>query len=54
MIVPIVNTVKGQDETIGTARVLPDGKVEYYINPKFSISDMLKKELAAKLRKMAK
>jgi len=55
MIIPIVNKIKGQDQTIGTARVLPDGEgVEFYLKPGFSLSDLVKKELAVKLKKLAK
>lgn len=36
MIIPIVKSIKGQDQTIGTASVTPDGDdvwVEFFLNP---------------------
>lgn len=55
MIVPIVNTIKGQDQTIGTARILPDGEdVEFYLKPGFSLSEAVTKQLTKQLKKLAR
>lgn len=55
MIVPIVKSVKGQDQMIGTARVLPDGEgVEFYFKPGFSLSEAATKQLKKQLKKLTK
>lgn len=55
MIVPIVNKVKGQDKTIGTARVMPGGEdVEFYLQPGFSLTSEVMQQLTKQLKKLAK
>lgn len=55
MIVPIVNKAKGQDKTIGTARVLPNGEdVEFYLQPGFSLTSEVMQQLTKQLKKLAK
>lgn len=55
MIVPIVKTVKGQDETIGTALVEPDcDEVVFYLKPGFSMSEAVAKQLTKQLKKLVK
>ncbi|QJD49790.1 hypothetical protein SEA_CLUBPENGUIN_66 [Streptomyces phage ClubPenguin] len=55
MIVPIVNKIKGQDQTIGTARILPDGgDVEFYLKPGFSLSAEVTKQLTKQLKRLVK
>lgn len=55
MIVPIVNKIHGEDQTIGTARVLPDGgDVEFYLKPGFVLSSEVMKQLTRQLKKLVK
>lgn len=55
MIVPIVNKIHGEDQTIGTARVLPDGEdVEFYLQPGYSLSSEVMKQLTKHLKKLVK
>lgn len=55
MIIPIVKSVKGEDQTIGTARVLPEGDdVEFYLQPGFSLSESVIRQLSKQLKKLAK
>ena len=55
MIIPIINKIKGEDQTIGTARVLPDiDEVEFYLKPGFSLSEAVKKQLTKQLKNLVK
>lgn len=55
MIIPIVRNVKGEKRTIGTARVLPDsGEVEFYLQPGFSLSEAVAKQLTKQLKKLVR
>lgn len=55
MIVPIVNRIKGQNQTIGTARVLPDSDdVEFYLKPGFALSEAVMRQLTKQLKKLVK
>lgn len=57
MILPIVNNIKGEDKTVGTARVVPDGddiSVEFYLQPGFSLSDAVANQLTKQLKKLAR
>lgn len=57
MIIPIVKSIKGQDQTIGTASVTPDGDdvwVEFFLNPGYALSESVKKQLTQELKKLAK
>ncbi len=55
MIVPIIQKIDGEDQTIGAARVLPNGEdVEFYLKSEFSISSAVKTEMAKQLKKLAR
>lgn len=55
MIIPIVKSIKGQDQTIGTARVLADSDdVEFYLKPGFSLSEEVTEQLTKQLKRLAK
>lgn len=55
MIVPIINKVNGEDQTIGMARVLLDEEdVEYYMKPGFSMAEAVIAEMTRQLKKLAK
>lgn len=54
MIVPIVKSTKGEDQTIGTARVLPEGDVEFYLKPGFSMAQAVMAEMTKQLKKLAR
>jgi len=52
-----VNNIKGEDKTVGTARVVPDGddiSVEFYLQPGFSLSDAVANQLTKQLKKLAR
>jgi hypothetical protein len=55
MIIPIVKSIKGVDQTIGTARVVPESdEVEFYLKPGYSMTESVKKEMAKQLKKLAR
>jgi hypothetical protein len=53
VIIPIVKSIKGVDQTIGTARVPDGGDVEFYLQPGFSLSDAVVKQLTKQLKKLS-
>jgi hypothetical protein len=55
VIIPIVKTIKGEDQTIGTARVIPRSKeVEFYLKPGFSLTEDVLRQLTNQLKKLAR
>lgn len=57
MIIPIVNKIKGKDQTIGTAWVMPDGDntlVELYLRPGFSMPEAVLAEMTKQLKKLVR
>lgn len=57
MIVPIVNKIKGEDQTIGTASVQPDGddySVEFYLKPGYSLAEQVANEMTKQLKRLAR
>lgn len=54
MIIPIVKSIKGEDQTIGTASVTPDGEVEFYLKSGYSMTEAVKKQLTEQLKKLAR
>jgi hypothetical protein len=53
--VPIINRVNGEDQTVGMARVLPDGEdVEYYLKPGFGMAEAVMREMTKQLKKLAR
>ena len=58
MIVPIVKSVSGEDETIGAAAVVSDDcddvSVEYYLKPEFSMAEAVMIEMTKQLKKLAR
>lgn len=55
MIVPIIKKINGEDQTIGTARILNGSdEVEFYLQPGFILGDAVKKQLVKQLKKLAR
>lgn len=57
MIIPIVKSINGEDQTIGTAAVMPDGddvSVEFYLKPGFSMAEAVLGEMTKQLKKLAR
>lgn len=53
MIVPIAIVKHGEDKTIGTASVTPDGEVDYYLKPGYSMAQQVMDEMTKQLRRLA-
>jgi hypothetical protein len=53
MIVPITVVKHGEDQTIGTASVSPEGEVDYYLKPGYSMAQQVMDEMTKQLRRLA-
>jgi hypothetical protein len=57
MIIPIVKSVKGEDQTIGTASVISEGddvSVEFFLRAGFSITEKVKADLTKQFKRFVR